>query len=558
MTPPHTLATADSVLKSAGKATRRTSGRSIESLLEKRWARLLIPSLADLFFLALLVWLFASSGSGGEGLLGDADAGWHIRTGEYILDHHAVPYQDLYSFSKAGQPWFAWEWLADVIDALVHRAAGLKGVILLAAVMITAFGTLLIRRMAYRGTHLFIALAVALLGMGAASIHFLARPHVFTLLLLAISMWIIEADRLHPTRRVWWLVPITMVWTNLHGGFLSLIAVLGLTAIGTAAEVWLGNGRTIRDAVRYLKLTIACGLATLVNPYGWNLHKHVIEYLRSDWIKNVVQEFQSPAFRNENMMQFEGLLLVGLIVAGTLFRRRQISEGLWIVFWAHMSLASVRHVPIFVTVTTPVLAAQLSDWWKQWSAADKKNSLTGILNQMAADSLSGFRRMSILPWAVVAGLILVGPAMKWPKDFPDAIFPTRLVHEHADLIARSRVFTTDQWGDYLIYTNPALKVFVDGRSDFYGPEIGNQYLQISGGDWRWKPLMEQYQFDLVLMPVTSAIVQLLKLDPEWSIADSDADGKRILLVRNKVIANPLVLNPLQNQPPVDLALSRKP
>ena len=63
--------------------------RSIESVLESRWARLLIPSLADLFFLAILVWLFMSSGGAGwSGLLADADVGWHIRTGEYILDHH--------------------------------------------------------------------------------------------------------------------------------------------------------------------------------------------------------------------------------------------------------------------------------------------------------------------------------------------------------------------------------------------------------------------------------------------------------------------------------------
>src|SRR5437660_364866 len=84
----------------------------------------------------------------------------------------------------------------------------------------------------------FIAMVVALLGVGAASIHFLARPHIFTLLLLSVSMWILEADRSRPSRRVWWLVPLTVVWTNLHGGFLVLIATLGLAAAGTAVEAW--------------------------------------------------------------------------------------------------------------------------------------------------------------------------------------------------------------------------------------------------------------------------------------------------------------------------------
>ena len=103
MTPPQTL------------PAMRAPARSIESVLTSRWARLLIPSLSDLFFLAILVWLFMSSGAAGwQGLLADGDVGWHIRTGEYILDHHAVPHQDLYSFSKPGAPWFAWEWGSDV------------------------------------------------------------------------------------------------------------------------------------------------------------------------------------------------------------------------------------------------------------------------------------------------------------------------------------------------------------------------------------------------------------------------------------------------------------
>src|SRR4051794_22006762 len=94
-------------------STIRPAPRSMDSVLENRWARLLVPSLSDLYFLAILVWLFVSGGGQGwSGLLADADVGWHIRTGDYILDHGSVPHQDLYSFSKTGAPWYAWEWLS--------------------------------------------------------------------------------------------------------------------------------------------------------------------------------------------------------------------------------------------------------------------------------------------------------------------------------------------------------------------------------------------------------------------------------------------------------------
>src|SRR6201995_2316674 len=80
------------------------------------YPRWLVPSLSDLFFATLIVWLFLCGHYGWTGLLADADAGWHIRTGEYILDHHSVPRHDLYSFSKPDAAWYAWEWGVDLID----------------------------------------------------------------------------------------------------------------------------------------------------------------------------------------------------------------------------------------------------------------------------------------------------------------------------------------------------------------------------------------------------------------------------------------------------------
>src|SRR5258708_5209691 len=128
--------------------------RQMESVLQKRWARLLIPSLSDLFFVAALCWLFMGA-FGWTALLADGDVGWHIRSGEYILNHHAVPHRDLYSFSKPGAPWYAWEWLSDVTDATLFHIAGLKGVVLAAGVLIALFSTTLIPRTPPPRLHLF-------------------------------------------------------------------------------------------------------------------------------------------------------------------------------------------------------------------------------------------------------------------------------------------------------------------------------------------------------------------------------------------------------------------
>jgi hypothetical protein len=517
----------------AGTPVNRKKGIRIENLLLNPWGRLSIPSLSDLFFVAVLVWVCMSGGAAGwEGLLADADIGWHIRTGEWILDHHAVPHHDLYSFSKPDAPWYAWEWGSDVIYGSLHRAAGLKGVVLLAGVLISLFAWTLLRRMVGNGVHLLWAMVVSLLGVGAASIHFLARPHLFTLLFLSIAVWMIDIDRKEATaqsaRRLWLLVPLAMVWTNLHGGFLALIAVLGLTAVGLAGEAWMGRGDYLR-AVRYAALAASCALVSLVNPYGYHLHTHVAEYLRSDWIRNTIQEFQSPIFRNENVLQFEALMLIGLVATGLLLRRRRIVESLWIVYFAHMSLGSVRHVPIFVTVCAPVIAAEISDWWRMWTAGAKKGSLFTIVNQMSGELAASFIRISAWPFLLVGTLVAMGAPIKWPKDFPSILFPTKMIHEHEALIRSGRLLTTDQWGDYLIYLNPAQKVYVDGRSDFYGQEIGNQYLRMTGGQWDWEQTMKKNGFTSVLLPSELPICQLLKRDPGWKVEEDS--GKTILLVR---------------------------
>jgi hypothetical protein len=516
---------------------------NMNAVLQRRWGRVFVPSLSDLLFVALIAWLFMSAGAHGwQSLLADADVGWHIRTGEYILNHHAVPHQDLYSFSKPGAPWYAWEWLTDVIDAALFRLAGLKGVVLMAGVVIALFATTLMRRVVDAGAHLFVALLVVLLGVGSASIHFLARPHVFTLLLLSIAMGIIEADRrsekrpIHgdwkSSRRIWWLVPITLVWTNLHGGFLILIALLGLAASGAAAEEWIAKAPGERanwgPALHWAKLTAACAAVSLINPYGWELHLHVVEYLRSDWIRTVVQEFQSPSFRSENMLQFEVLLFAGLIAAGARFRRGQVIDGLWVLALAYLALSSVRHVPVFVAVLAPLIASEATSWWRAFVDGAPKNSAQGILNQMGMDLIPGFQRTSIWSGVAVVALMATGSPIPWPADFPSEVFPTALVHAHEQQILHSRVLTTDQWADYLIFLHPEQKVFVDGRSDFYGPEIGNRFLHLMAGAPGWQQVIEQYKFNLALIPSDVALAQLLRTRPEWSVEAED--GKRILLV----------------------------
>ncbi len=480
-------------------------------------ARWFTPSLSDVLFVALFLWLFVvGAGGGWNGLLADGDVGWHIRTGDYILDTGAVPRHDLFSFTKPGAPWFAWEWGSDVLFAEAHRIAGLKGVVLIAGVLIALWPVLLLRQALWRGANPWAALVVSLLGFGAGSMHFLARPHLFTLLFTTAAAWTIESERRTPSWRAWLLVPFTVLWVNLHGGFVVLIALLGLAAAGSAVET-LVNRSSWRTPVRFGVLTGACSLASLLNPYGWQLHAHVLAYLRSDWIRSTVQEFQAPDFRSENQSQFEILLFAGLMTAALLISRRRYVEALWLAVFAHLSLTSIRHAPVDVSIAAPIVAAVITELWKQ---------RPGVLYAVGADLAPAFRRTSICLVPFVAVIALSG-GTKWPDDFPAECFPTALIGRHAGLLANSRVLTVDQWADYLIYRNyPQQRVFADGRSDFYGPELGGEYLRATQADYRWPQTLAKFQVTTVLAPVSWPLSTVLKSDPRWRIVADD--GRAIL------------------------------
>jgi hypothetical protein len=508
-------------------ARRETAGAS--------WARHLAPTLGDFFFVALLIWLFAAGAFGWMGLLGDGDTGWHIRTGEYVLDNGRVPAVDLFSFTKSGQTWFAWEWLADVLFACLFRLAGFKGVVLAAGVLISATAFVVFRAMLWHGANPLAAMLVCLLGVSASSVHYLARPHIFTLLLMAVSVWLLARDRRAPTRWVWALIPTTAVWTNLHGGFVALIATIGLLVAGSIAEAFLlsrERGARLGAARRYAVLGAGCAAASLVNPFGYHLHAHLVSYLKSDWIRKSVEEFQSPRFRDETMLQFEVLLVAGLLLAASALRRRQVVEALWVIFWTHAALGSVRHVPVYVAVAAPLIAAELTRWW-EWAAAGRSpRSVVNILKNLGDDSAAGFRRMTVWAAAPVLVLAAINEPVKWPKDFPEEKFPVKVVERHREALAQARVFTSDQWADYLIFRSyPQQRVFFDGRSDFYGPEIGQQYLRMAGGHYEWEQLIERYDFDYVLSPVDWALGSILKRDARWRIVEDD--GKAILFERVK-------------------------
>ena len=512
-----------------------------------------IPSLAEMLFVATMAWLFL--GSGPSALLIDGDTGWHIRTGDYILATHSFPKQDLFSFSRAGQPWFAWEWMSDVIFSALHRMSGLAGVALLTGVLIAGASAIMFRFMIWQGSDLLVAVMMVLIATSASTVHWLARPHIFSYFFMTIAVWLLDADRRSQTPWVFALVGLSAIWTNIHGAFIALLITLGIYLAGSAAEtLWEPAGtRNWNRTRRYGLLLGLASAATLLNPYTYHLHQHIFQYLRSDFILQHVAEFQSPDFRGGGMRYFEVLLFAGLVCVPALLKRRDLTRALLIVAWAHASLLSGRHVLLYVVVAAPLVAQEVTWLWER--AAKAGIEWVAILKAVASDYGSGgygtsaqAKQRPAIAWLTPVFVLGIGATLlagqnveKLRSEFSKELFPVEACRSAGGSLAGHRILTSDQWGDYLIYRYyPNIKVFIDGRSDFYGAEFGEEYLQLMHSDYRWASIIDRYGFDLALLPSQWSLATTMKASPEWKVKYDD--GKALLLERvsgpTRAAANP--------------------
>jgi hypothetical protein len=457
--------------------------------------RLLLPSIPDWLFLAVLAILLLPAGSG-SGLLADGDVGWHIRTGDAILASGRIPRHDLFSFSRPGEPWFAWEWLSDVFFAAVHRGWGLHGVAVSGALLIALSAAILFRRLEWEGAGMVPSLGLVLAAVAASSVHYLARPHLFTYVLLPLALWLIESDRRHPSRRVLLLVPAAAVWANLHAGFIALPAALALEAAGECC----GDRRR---ALRLAGLFGLTSLATLLNPYGYRLHGHILSYLDAGWIRDAVEEFQAPKFRSESSFAFLLLLFCGLIAVHALWRSGRRGAVANLLFWAQAALQSARHIPVYALTAAPLLAAAAGPELRRWTG------------ERAGRPMGHF---AVAGLSAGAALIV---ALSSPARFPDARFPVQAVEGNARAVAHRRVLTSDQWGDYLLYRFPGQKVFMDGRTDFYGREVAHDYTTLMLLEEGWSETLARHGFEAALLPREWPLAKLLAQDPGWSRVYTD-------------------------------------
>jgi len=521
--------------------------------------RFLLPSVRDIIFIFLFWSLLVGPLSNRP--LADADIGWHIRTGEQILATRSLPRTDPFSSTMQGQPWFAWEWLYDLLLGILHQACGLNGVVWLCALLVAAVFAFLLSQLLMRGTGLLLAVVLMLLAEAASTIHLYARPHIVSWLFSLL--WFVALDRWEgwehgqPPRWIRWFFPASMLlWVNLHGGWLFGIALLGIYTFTAFVEsVRLRDPwAAIRAAHRARAMAaawVASAVATLVNPFGWRLHAHIYRYLGDRYLMNRIDEFRSPDFHGWAERCFAIILVLTLVAfwGNRLSDERQklrLSHLLVVLVAAYAGFYSSRNLPVssmlLVLVAGPILwenFAALADKPGAWQWLRKGAArISNFSDRMGAQEMQ--LRGHLWPVVAVAFAFAVCLQGGWlgSRQLIHAQFDPQKMPVAAVAFLQSElpdqqpgtepVFSTDAWGGYLIYRMnsgrmyPERKVVVDDRHDLYGSGRVRQYLILTQAEPGWQSVLEKWQIRTALLPAGSTLANLLReLPRDWRVAYED-------------------------------------
>ncbi|MEM6884528.1 MAG: hypothetical protein AAF571_05800, partial [Verrucomicrobiota bacterium] len=459
----------------------------------------------------------------------DPGIGWHLKSGELMLEQGGLLEHDPFAWTLEPTERIQYEWLSDVVFASLHQIGSLP---LFSACMALLYGILFYLiswRLIQSGIHpliniLTVGMAYLILGW-----HALARPHLFTYLFLLVTLWLL--DRYYHKGRglksLWPLIPIVALWCNMHGGFVIGLLVIFLTFVGYLIEALLNRESEVRSKIPPLMVTgIFCGLATLLNPYGWHLHLHILSYLNLECLQ-LWNEFQPPVLNDANIHLFLfkvlliSMLVLGLGGAG----KTRWDERVLLAFLLFYAFQSVRHVNLFVLMATPVLAGML-----QHSMTQSLPEMARRGREMASLQAEGWLAGKLT--LLLIGMLWLGSVWAQPSWHAQRVSSHYLSPGAIDFITTHqreirRPFNHNNLGGSLIYDfYPNLQIFMDDRADLFQDDfVFNTYLPISKAEPGWSERLLNMDTDALILNSDSPLARAAtKEENSWKLGYQDSQN----------------------------------
>jgi Flp pilus assembly protein TadD len=449
------------------------------------------------------------------------DIWWHLKTGELIVKTHHVPHTDPFTYTALGRPWITHEWLAEVIFYAIDRLGGIDALVIFKALLaalaigLGAWAALLEpgRRDRFAMTALGTLLAAPLITPRAFE-----RPHMLTAVFLGIMLVLLRAESFTGHRR--WrqaLIPLFLVWANIHSGFVLGLGLIVAYWVGEAISPRLGGrGATHPCNWKERGVTLAAAAAaTLINPHHVHAFLYPFTLVARPEVRDTIVELRSifhPSFAGALFLK--ALVAVGLVSAVLLFLSRLRIE--WAVLLPSIVLAvlavkSVRGVSEFSVIVPLLIGAHGAALGERrgWTAGLALGTVVLVLAGGAA----------ALRWGTPMGS---EPNRRIGLGVNPVNVPAGAVRFLRQERPEGEIFNLMGFGAYLIYAlYPDKKVYIDGRLDVF-PEgfIGSYSTMVATGQG-WDAAVEKYRITTALVTYSDdpthdrGLKARLRDDPSW-------------------------------------------
>jgi hypothetical protein len=449
----------------------------------------------------------------------DPDIWWHLRAGQWVVEHGGVPANDPFSLPGLNKPWVAYSWLYEVLVYELYRWLGLVGVVVYRALMALAVTAAVHRLVCRGGPRFLVGAALTGLALLPLAMLFSERPWLFTVLFGTLTLHAVLD--LREGRDSWlpWLLPLVFaLWANTHIQFVYGLLLLGLACAAPWLDMLTGTGADNTGAAvagsaawrKLALLTAACALATLANPYHARLYGVVVEYATQPGPFRFVNELRAPEFREPCDWALLGLAGAAAFALG---RRRALSsfDVLLLAGGAVLAFRARRDLWVAVLAALVILAAPAH-------AAG------------AAEPFAWTPRRRAAVAGLLAGLALF---LAWVRDLSPAnlerkaagVFPVEAARHVAEYGYAGPLYNDFNWGGYLIWALPELPVALDGRTNLHGDErilrIGTTWA--GGRGWHDDP--DLAAAGVVVAAADSPLASLLASDGRFVLAHEDPVAK---------------------------------
>lgn len=483
-------------------------------MLNEHWKTSVITTVFLIYCLGIFV-----------NVVADYDLWGIISFGRLFMEKGSFPHQDVFSYVPTKDPWVYHEWLTGVIFFAVHKHFGGMGIQLLRYLVIYATIALILATAFKRHGNPYSIFIVLFLTCNALTHGYApVRPQVFTYLLFTLSIYILENYK--QDRRgviLCWLIPIQVLWCNLHGGFVAGLGLIALYAVG--------EGIVNHRFVPHIVVLLVATAATLINPYGFDYWTYIVQAImlpRPD----ITEWMSIPEAVGRGMFAHVSALFIGLAFVSLFLivrsSKRDPTDILVLTVTAFLGFRSIRHTILFFLAFgayTPILFSE------------RMNSLECCLKPRKA------MRRILRSAMTLMGLFFIVLAFFSFRHFlyhpsldlrtPPSYYPVKALQWMAEHQWEGHVLPHFEWGEFIIWRcYPACRVSMDGRLETaYHEDLQKEYSDFLHGRDGWETFLAKYPHDMVLIKAGTRTDALMRGHPEWRL--EHVDDLSVLFLRNK-------------------------